>query len=44
MGLHLRWGVHEGLSGMSTAGASQRYKLDASVEWLKSFFMPRGAQ
>jgi fumarate reductase iron-sulfur subunit len=26
------------------AGAIQRYKLDASVEWLKSFFMPRGAQ
>ena len=25
------------------AGAIQRYKLDASVEWLKSFFMPRGA-
>ena len=26
------------------AGAIQRYKLDASVEWLKSFFMPRGAR
>jgi fumarate reductase iron-sulfur subunit len=25
------------------AGAIQRYKLDASVAWLKSFFMPRGA-
>jgi fumarate reductase iron-sulfur subunit len=25
------------------AGAIQRYKLDASVDWLKSFFMPRGA-
>ena len=26
------------------AGAIQRYKLDAAVEWLKSFFMPRGAR
>jgi fumarate reductase iron-sulfur subunit len=26
------------------AGAIQRYKLEASVEWLKSFIMPRGAQ
>jgi fumarate reductase iron-sulfur subunit len=26
------------------AGAIQRYKLDASVEWLKSFLMPRGAR
>jgi fumarate reductase iron-sulfur subunit len=25
------------------AGAIQRYKLDASMAWLKSFFMPRGA-
>jgi succinate dehydrogenase iron-sulfur subunit len=25
------------------AGAIQRYKLEASVEWLKSFIMPRGA-
>jgi fumarate reductase iron-sulfur subunit len=25
------------------AGAIQRYKLDASLDWLKSFFMPRGA-
>jgi fumarate reductase iron-sulfur subunit len=26
------------------AGAIQRYKLEASVEWLKSVFLPRGAQ
>jgi fumarate reductase iron-sulfur subunit len=26
------------------AGAIQRYKLEASVEWLKSFIMPRGGQ
>ena len=26
------------------AGAIQRYKLDASVEWLKSFLMPRGTR
>ncbi|HJZ58625.1 MAG TPA: succinate dehydrogenase/fumarate reductase iron-sulfur subunit [Gemmataceae bacterium] len=26
------------------AGAIQRYKLKAALEWLKSFFMPRGAR
>jgi len=26
------------------AGAIQRYKLKATIEWLKSFFMPRGAR
>ena len=26
------------------AGAIQRYKLTAALEWLKSFFMPRGAR
>ena len=45
LGLHLRRGMHEGLSEeCRSAGAIQRYKLDASVEWLKSFFMPRGAR
>jgi fumarate reductase iron-sulfur subunit len=26
------------------AGAIQRYKLTAALEWLKSFFLPRGAR
>ena len=30
--------------GVDPAGAIQRYKLKAALEWLKAFFVPRGAR
>ena len=30
--------------GVDPAGAIQRYKLTAALEWLKAFFVPRGAR